>query len=217
MNVDILKDREEAGTLLAKQLEKYRNEDLVVLGMPRGGVVVAYEIAKALHAPLDVIISRKIGCPGQPEFAIGAIAPNEVVIFDEHLLTQLGIDQAELAHYIQAEKKEMERRIRVFRGNKPFPDLKNKTVIIVDDGLATGRSAIAAVRSVKKLSPKKIILAVGACALDSKILLEKEVDEVICLLVPRHFYAVGEWYQDFSQTSDEEVMTLLGISNKVCG
>lgn len=209
MNMDILENRKEAGILLAKELAKYCNKDPIILGMPRGGVIVAFEIAKAFNAPLDVIVSRKIGAPDQPEFAIGAIAPNDIVIFDESLLAQLGLDKTSIQPYIQSEKKEMERRIQLYRGNKPFPDLRNRTVIIVDDGLATGRSAIAAVRSIKQFKPKKIILAVGACAIESKKLLEQEADEVICLLAPMNFYAVGQWYNDFSQTSDEEVIQLL--------
>lgn len=211
--MEIFRNRQEAGILLAQKLKKYCNENPIVFGMPRGGVVVAFEIAKALNAPLDVIVSRKIGAPDQPEFAIGAIAPNNIVIFDESLLAQLGLDKTSIQPYIQTEQKEMERRIQLYRGNKPFPDLRNRTVVIVDDGLATGRSAIAAVRAVKQMKPKKIILAAGACAIESKQLLEKEVDKVVCLLTPANFYAVGQWYHDFSQTSDEEVIKLLKECN----
>jgi predicted phosphoribosyltransferase len=213
--MDILENRREAGISLAKQLEKFRKENPIVLGMPRGGVVLAYEIAKILEAPLDVIISRKIGAPWNPEFAIGAIAPNGILILDQHLVSQYGIDEQTLQGCIDDEKHEMERRLRLYRGNKPFPDLKNRTVIIVDDGLATGRSAIAAVRSVKTYKPKKIVLAVGVCALDSKKLLQQEVDEVICLLAPLDLFAIGQYYHDFSQTTDEAVISLLQGANFV--
>jgi putative phosphoribosyl transferase len=203
----IFRDRQDAGQQLAQLLEKYKDQKPIVLGMPRGGVVVAYEIAKMLHAPLDVIVARKIGAPGQPEFAIGAIAPGDVRVVNPEVGGYF--NSAEVNEIIEREKQEMDRRIEVFRGNKPGLEVKDRVVIIADDGVATGQSALAAVRSVRKMGPKKIILVAGACALDAVSMLEKEADEVICISLPDAFYAVGLWFQDFAQTTDEEVIALL--------
>lgn len=212
--MQILNDRKEAGRELAKQLALRKCKNPIVLGMPRGGVVVAYEIARQLHAPLDVVVARKIGAPDQPELAIGAIAPHNTVVLNEGLIASFRLSQEEVQQLIAKEKIEMERRLQLYRQNQSFPDVKNNTVIVVDDGLATGLTALAAVRFLHKLKPKKLILAVGACASDSAEKLQHEVDELICLLIPEHFYAVGEWYHDFSQTTDEEVLSLLAMSRQ---
>ena len=207
--MNILKDRKEAGILLSEKLKKYSDQNPIVLGMPRGGVVVAYEIAKTLHVALDVIVSRKIGLPTQPELAIGAIAPGDVVVLNDEIVKQLGFDQKDIDNLIVEEKKELKRRIELYRGGIELPKVENRVVILVDDGIATGQTALAAIYAVRKLKPKNIILAVGVCALDTKKMLQKEVDEMVCLLVQRYFYAVGQWYENFEQTSDAEVIILM--------
>lgn len=205
----IFQNREEAGAKLAAALQKYQHANPVVLGMPRGGVVLAAVIAKALYAPLDVIVVRKIGAPGQSEYAIGAIAPGDVTVFNPQAMNYFDVNSIETKNIIKEERREMERRLKLYRGNRPALDLKNKTVIIVDDGLATGQSALAAVHAVKKLAPRKVILAIGVCAIDSADLLSQEVDELICISKPEEFYAVGLWYRDFAPTTDTEVIQLL--------
>jgi len=209
--MQIISNRKEAGYLLAQQLITQKYENPIVLGMPRGGVVVAYEIAQQLNASLDVVITRKIGAPSQTELAIGAIAPNDIIILNNELIKNFKISKSELQKLIHLEKIELERRTRLYRKNKPPLDIKNNTAILVDDGLATGLTALAAVQYIRALKPKKIILAIGACSSDSAKLLRNKVDEVICLLTPEYFRAVGEWYSDFRQTTDEEVINLLNI------
>jgi putative phosphoribosyl transferase len=210
----IFKDRKDAGQRLAKALDHYAMENSIILAMPRGGVVVAYEIAKALKAPLDVVVSRKIGAPLQPEYAIGAIAEGNVHIFNSEAVSSLGISETELAALVAKEKKEIERRIKLYRGNKSFPDLKDKVTIIVDDGVATGQTALVTIRSVRKMQPRKIIFVSGVCAREAMPMLQAEADEVICLCLPEMFYAVGEWYHNFEQTEDAEVIRLLNLAEK---
>lgn len=205
----IFRDRQEAGQKLAEVLLPYKQTHPIILGLPRGGVVLAYEIAKALSAPLDVIVARKIGAPGQPEYAIGAIAPNDIEVLNPEAIPYLDINKDELANLIRLEKIELLRRIKLYRGGRAELDLKDRVVIVVDDGLATGQSAIAAIRSIRKLCPKKIILAVGVGAIDSVERLKEEADQVVCIATPEPFYAVGIWYEDFKQTSDAEVIELL--------
>lgn len=211
----VFQNREDAGQKLAKELARFSPEKPVILAMPRGGVVVAYEVAKALKAPLDVIITRKIGAPNQPEYAIGAIAPENTQIFNAQAISDLGISETELAALVAREQKEMQRRDKVYRGTKPPLNLKGKVVIIVDDGVATGQTAIVAIRAARKMKPKKIIFASGVCAADAAESLKKEADEVICLSLPEMFYAVGLWYKNFQQTTDEEVLKLLRDSEKI--
>jgi len=203
------KNRKDAGQQLAELLKDYRNQKPIILGMPRGGVPVAYEIAQALQAPLDVIVARKIGAPGQREFAIGAIAPNGVTILDSRSINSFSLGEAELNKLIEHEREEMDRRIALFRANKKPLNLKNRVVIIVDDGIATGKTALAAVRSVRAEKPKSIIVVAGACAPDSAEMLRQEADQVICVIEPSPFFAVGNFFEDFTQTSDEEVIRLL--------
>ena len=193
-------------------MEQYRDTNPLILGMPRGGVVVAFEVAKALNASLDVIVVRKIGAPGQPELAIGAIAPGDTVVLNDELVQMFGLSDTELNLLIAQEKKELARRIRVYRSGVEFPAIRGRTVIMVDDGLATGQTAIAAARAVRALKPKQLILAVGVCAADSKKLLQKEVDKIVCVSTPALFYAVGQAYSQFEQTTDEEVISLLAKS-----
>lgn len=208
----VFKNRKESGQKLAMALQRYATENPFILAMPRGGVVIGYEIAKSLHAPLDVIVTRKIGAPTQPEYAIGAIAPENIQIFNSAAISSLNISNTELEALISEEEKEMARRIQFYRANKPPLDLTDKLVIIVDDGVATGQTAIAAIRSVRKMRPKKIIFACGVSSQDALLLLQKEANEVVSLSSPAMFYAVSEWYQDFRQTTDEEVIKLLALS-----
>jgi putative phosphoribosyl transferase len=181
----------------------------VVLALPRGGVVVGYEVARALSAPLDVVVARKLGAPGQRELGIGAIAPGGVRIVDEWAVRTLGISQAAIDKVTAEETAEMERRLKHYRGDRPVPDLRDRTAIIVDDGLATGVSARAAIQSVRQQGPARIVLAVPVCASETAAALRAEVDEVVCAEMPADFYAVGLWYENFDQTSDEEVTDLL--------
>lgn len=205
----IFRDRRDAGAKLAESLEKYRADHPIILGMPRGGVVVAYEIAKKLDAQLDVIVARKLGAPSQPEFAIGAIAPGDIVVFNEGIPGYYVSNSLEIKKIISEEKLEMQRRINLYRRGRNKLDVKNKVVIIVDDGVATGQSAIAAIRSIRKMQPQKIIFAAAVGALDAIKVLEQEADEVICLAMPADFMAVGLWYENFDQTTDDEVIALI--------
>jgi putative phosphoribosyl transferase len=206
----VFKNRMEAGKMLAERLKRFAKDKPIILGMPRGGVVLAYEIARELNAVLDVIVVRKIGAPAQPEYAIGAIAPNDVVVFNPEASALYDPNSPEVQAIIASEQKEMARRIKLYRGKRKNLDLKGKTVIVVDDGLATGQSALAAILALKKMCPGKIILAVGVCAFDAADLLRREVDELIYISIPAQFYAVGLWYKEFTQTTDEEVIALLG-------
>lgn len=202
-------DRRSAGEQLAKSLEKYRDKKPLVLGVPRGGVVVAAAVARELNAQLDVIVARKIGAPLQPEFAIGAVAPNDVTVLNEEALRYFTLSKQDLEELAAKEKKEMQRRINLFRAGKKEFNLAGRIVIIVDDGLATGFTALAAIRSAKKAKAEKIILAAPVCAADTKDKLAKEADEVVCMLAPKDFAAVGYFYRDFDQVTDEEVVELL--------
>ena len=205
------RDRTEAGRLLAKQLKSnYANcPDLLVLGLPRGGVPVAYEIAQILHAPLDICIVRKLGVPGHKELAMGAIATGGIMVLNEDLVHSLKISQKAIEDIIVKEWQELERRDRLYRGSRPAPDLSHRTVILVDDGIATGSTLKAALSTIKQQQPKRIVIAVPVAPPDVYNELKAEVDEVVCLLTPKWLYAIGLWYDDFSPTSDEEVCNLL--------
>lgn len=208
--MDRYSNRREAGEILATQLAAYASrDDVIVLALPRGGVPVAFEIAKALLAPLDVFIVRKLGVPGHSELAMGAIAIGGATVFNEDIIEDLQISQEAIQKVIKDEKKELDRRSLVYRGDKPFPQLENKIVILVDDGIATGATIRAAITSLKEFKPARIIVAVPVA--DKKICqqLSPIVDELICPLQPTQLYAVGGWYEDFSQTEDEEVFLLL--------
>jgi putative phosphoribosyl transferase len=205
----IFRDRKEAGQQLANSLEKYRDKNPFILGIPRGGVVVAYQVAKALKAQLDVIVARKLGAPPQPEFAIGAIAPNGIRVLNAESVHYFGLSEQDIESLVTRQQREMERRIQLYRSGREDLNVKDRIVIVIDDGLATGLTAIAAVRSVKKSGAKQIILAVPVCAADTFCNMQQEADEVICLSVPEYFDAVGRFYQDFPQTTDDEVIALL--------
>jgi len=202
-------DREDAGRRLAERLARYRDERPVVFALPRGGVPVGYEISRSLGVPLDVFVSRKLGAPGQPEFGIGAVAPGGVRVLNGNIVERLGIPDDYLEAVTRRELAEVERRLRHFRGGRPEPDVRDRTVILVDDGLATGVTARAAVESLRRLGPRRLILAAPVCAAQTAELLGPEVDELVCLEAPSDLGAIGFWYLDFSQTSDEEVIELL--------
>lgn len=205
----IFKDRKEAGHQLAQKLNRYSDEPLIVLALPRGGLPVGLEVAKALNAPLNVIIARKLGLPGQTEFGVGAISEGNTLVLDNPTISAMGISQKDLEKVIDKEKEELNRRIKFYRQNKLMPDLSGKTVILVDDGLATGVTAKAAIKAVKKISPKKIIFASPVCAYDTALTLRSEVDDMVCIITPYDFLSVGHWYQNFPQLSDEEVIDIL--------
>lgn len=205
----IYKDRFDAGQKLAEKLLKYKNENPIIIALPRGGVVIGYEIAKKLSAPLDVIVTRKIGAPFQPELGIGAIGPKGIRLLNSGLIQTLGVSEIQVEQIIEEETMEMNRRIELYRGNLPPLDLTGRTVILVDDGIATGVSDKAAIMSVKYFYAKKIILAVPVCPPNTAEKFHKYVDEFICLAQPPDFYAVGAYYENFEQVSDEEVINLL--------
>ncbi|HYF04559.1 MAG TPA: phosphoribosyltransferase [Patescibacteria group bacterium] len=208
------KDRSDAGKQLAQSLENLRGRDSRVLALPRGGVPVAVEIAKFLHIPMDIFVARKLGAPHNPEFGVGAIAEGGVIVFDNSTLRSLGLTQVDMQDIITEEFAEMERRIALYRGNRHNLQIGNKTVILVDDGLATGITALAAIRSLKLSKPKEIILAVPVCAQDSADNLRQEGITITCLHAPHNFMAVGLWYKNFAQTTDQEVLDILTRANK---
>lgn len=210
----IYKDRQDAGRQLAEKLLKFKDENPIVIALPRGGVVTGYEVAKILNAPLDVMVTRKLGAPFQPELGIGAIAPNDVKILNLDAIKFLGISKDEMEEIIQHETKEMHRRIRLYRGDLPLLDLSGKTVIIVDDGLATGVTAGAAVLAIRHMAPEKIILAIPVSPPDTAEKFREEVDEFICLQEPLDFFAVGQYYYDFDQVTDDKVIALLNLARQ---
>lgn len=203
------RDRKDAGKRLGFLLANKHYEHPVVLGVPRGGVVVAKEVAQALACPLDIVVTRKLGAPRHEELAIGAVDRDGQVVLNEERPVSLGISDAYLEHITKIEQEEILRRERVFRGNKPPPDLSNKTVLIVDDGIATGATTRAAVQWVKRQHPKKVILAVPVAPQDTVERLKEEVDDLVVLSTPLLFFAVGQFYQTFEQVSDGHVTELL--------
>jgi len=203
------KDREEAGKELARALLEFGDGNAVVLGMPRGGVVVAREVADALGAPLDIVVTRKIGAPGEPEFALGAVTQEGDVIVDRRAAESVGATPEYLQEEARRKKSEVKERMRSFRGDMPYPSLEGKTIIIVDDGMATGNSMRAAVQSVMKRGPKEVIVAVPVAPREAVAELSREGTRVVCLEQPRFFFAIGEFYRDFEQVEDPEVRELL--------
>jgi predicted phosphoribosyltransferase len=202
-------DRRDAGRQLAARLAPYRDKQPIVLALPRGGVVVGYEVARALDASLDVVVARKLGAPHHPEFGIGAIAEGNARVVDETAVRALGISETAVERVEAQERPELERRIRLYRGDRPLPDLRNRTAIVVDDGLATGVTARAAIEGIRSQRPRWLVLAVPVCAQETAQALRAMVDEVVCVATPADFLAVGAWYSNFEQTSDEEVQALL--------
>jgi putative phosphoribosyl transferase len=211
----IFKDRVDAGRLLAMQLKGYANQpDLLVLGLPRGGVPVAFEVAQALKAPLDVFLVRKLGTPGHEELAMGAIANGDVRILNDMVVKGLNIDNEAINQVTERELNELQRRERQYRGDNSGPELSNRTVILIDDGLATGTTMRAAAIALRQQQPARIIVAVPVAAPETCDEFRDLVDEVVCAVTPRRLYAVGLWYEDFSQTSDDEVVELLERARK---
>ena len=209
MNRALFRNRVEAGKRLGDALKDLKGSDLIVLGIPRGGVVVANEVAKALGAPLDVIVTRKISPPGEPEYALGAVTQEGEVILDRQAAETLGVDGDYLDSEIARKREEVRERTLKFRGDRPFPSLAGKVVVVVDDGIATGSSVEAAVMSIKKRKPKEVVIAVPVAPSDAIEALADGGDHVVCLETPRFFFAIGEFYRDFEQVSDEKVRGIL--------
>jgi predicted phosphoribosyltransferase len=210
------RNRAHAGRLLAARLDDYRGRpDVVVLGLPRGGVPVAFEVAQALRAPLDVFLVRKLGVPGHEELAMGALASGGIRVLNLDVIRSLGISAEEIESITRAEEAELRRRERLYRGNRPPPEIAGQTVILVDDGVATGSTMQAAVAALRSAGPKEVVVAVPTAPPETCAELEQEADRVVCAVTPQPFYAVGAWYRDFSQTTDDEVRELLRRSQLV--
>lgn len=211
------RDREEAGRLLAERLREYAGEAPVVLALPRGGVPVGYEIAQALGAPLDVLMVRKLGVPWHPELGMGALAEGGAVYLNREVLEEAALEPAELKTVIAEETRELERRVQRYRGGRPLPELRGRTVILVDDGLATGGTARAAIRALRGFGAGRIILALPVAASQTAEQLREEVDAFVCVQEPSNLWAIGTWYEDFHQMSDEEVLVLLDQARRDTG
>ena len=209
----LFRDRLDAGRQLAERLTEYADRpDVCVLALPRGGVPVAFEVARALHAPLDLFLVRKLGLPGHEELAMGAIASGGVRVLNEDLVRTLRVPQEDIDAVAAAEQRELERREHEYRDDRPAPDVRGRTVILVDDGLATGSTMRAAVAALRRQLPARIVVAVPVGAAETCADFSGEADEVVCARTPAPFHAVGLWYGDFAQTSDEEVRDLLGMA-----
>ena len=206
----IFEDRADAGRQLAKRLEAFaQRADVVVLGVPRGGVVVAFEVATALHAPLDVFLSRKLGVPGQTELAFGALSASGERYLDEYILRTTGITNAQVEWITAEVRKELDRRASVYRGDRPPLDVSGKTVLLVDDGVATGASVYAAIQALRQMQPRRLVLAVPVAPASAWEWLRTVVDEIVCLDLPEPFAAVGGFYRNFTKVEDAEVVGLL--------
>lgn len=212
----IFKNRKEAGEKLAEELKKYSKEKPLILALPRGGVPIGFEVAKKLHSPLDTLVVRKLGAPWNKEFGFGAIAPGDVLMLDRSTIDSLDLTEETINEVIEAELHEMERRIILYRSGKETINSQSSTIIIIDDGLATGVTARTAVESARlSYKPEKIIFASPVCASDSVKRLEPYVDKIICLSQPKDLIAIGEYYDSFNQVSDEEVLEALKKANEM--
>ncbi|MBW3668014.1 MAG: phosphoribosyltransferase [Actinobacteria bacterium] len=203
------RDRTDAGRRLAQRLVPYRLPRPVVLALPRGGVPVAVEVAHALHAPLDVFVARKVGAPENPEYGIGAVAEGDGVVANVAVLRRLGLSSEEWVRLVSAERAELARRVDRYRGARPLPEVRGRDVVLVDDGLATGVTAEAALVALRTLEPSRLVLAVPTCAGETANRLAAVADDVVCAVAPDPFYAVGQSYERFDQVTDEEVTALL--------
>ena len=205
----LFQDRRDAGRQLAAALASYRKNEPVVLALPRGGVPVAYEVARALNAPLDVFLVRKLGVPGHEELAMGAIASGGVRVVNEEIVAAAGIEEQQIEAVAKRERAELERRERTYRGARDPVDVEGKTAIVVDDGLATGATMRAAVAALRSMAPEMVVVGVPTAAPPVRDDLARRADEVVCVIAPEPFGAVGFWYEDFAQTTDDEIRTLL--------
>jgi predicted phosphoribosyltransferase len=213
MTVRTFRDRTDAGRALAELLTQYRDRpDAIVLALPRGGVPVAYEVATRLHLPLDVFLVRKLGVPSHPELAMGALASGDVVVTNDAIVRAEHIGPGELQRVTEREERELRRREHVYRGDRRMPEIADKTVIVVDDGLATGATMRAALTALQRMDPRRTVAAVPAAAATVCRELQSIADEVVCASTPSPFYAVGAAYLDFEQTSDDEVRELLRLA-----
>ena len=211
----MFKNREEAGELLAQELAAFRNDpDAILLALPRGGVTVAYQLSLALHLPLDVLITRKIGAPGNPEYALGAVSETGAVYWNQEALSGLSLSERERAAAVQAQQKEVARRVALYRQERPFPNLKDRTVILVDDGLATGATFFASVTTARQAHPRRIIGAIPVGPRSTVQEARSLVDQLVVLRVPEPFYAVGNFYRDFEQVEDREVLEYLNLAEE---
>ena len=209
-NMAIFKDRRDAGRKLAQKLSAYANRsEVIVLALPRGGVPVAYEVALALNAPLDIFTVRKLGLPGHEELAMGAIASGGARVINQDVVRTFSIPQGVVEAVAKQELKELERRERAFRGDREMREIHDRTAILIDDGLATGASMQAALMGLRARDPARIVVAVPTAPLETCEAFQPLVDEMICATTPEPFYGVGQWYEDFSQVTDEQVQTLL--------
>jgi putative phosphoribosyl transferase len=214
----IFKNRQEAGQRLASRLSKYANrEDVIVLGVPRGGVPVASEVATALNLPLDIFVLRKLGVPGHEELAFGAIGSGGVRVLDREVVKSVGLSDVVIELVTRAERTELARREQIYRGGRPPLDVRGKIVILVDDGIATGSSLRAGVRALRQMQPAAIVIAAPVAPRSTVNRLRREVDDVVCAAIPERFYGVGQFYHDFSQVSDEEVNELLDRASRQRG
>jgi predicted phosphoribosyltransferase len=210
MKPERFRNRTDAGRQLAEKLAAYANRpDVLVLALPRGGVPVAFELARAFGAPLDVFLVRKLGVPGYEELAMGAVATGGVRVLNDEIVRGLGISEHEIDAVVARELRELSRRDRLYRGDRPPSDVAGRTVILVDDGLATGATMRAAVQALRQQQPGRIVAAVPTASPDTCQVLKAEADDVICAITPEPFFAVGHWYDDFTQTTDDEVRELL--------
>jgi putative phosphoribosyl transferase len=208
------RDRRDAGRRLADEVQRFAPSQPVVLALPRGGVPVAYEVASRLHAPLDVMIVRKLGAPEHPELAMGAIASGGAVVLNDEILKMFHVSEAELRAEVDRQCVELTRRAALYRADMAAPDVRGRTVLLIDDGLATGATMQAAVQALRQYQPAHIVVAVPIAAPEACQLLSHVADEVVCAETPAHFRAVGMWYQNFEQTTDSEVVDLLAASRR---
>ncbi len=211
----MFKNREEAGELLAQELIQFRKDpSAILLALPRGGVAVAYQLSLALHLPLDVLITRKIGAPGNPEYALGAVSETGAVYWNREALLGLSLTERQLSAAVQAQQKEVTRRVALYRQGRPFPDLNDRTVILVDDGLATGATFFASVATARQGNPRRVIGAIPVGPRSTVEEARKLVDQLIVLRIPDPFYAVGNFYRDFEQVEDREVLQYLNLAEE---